>query len=97
MFKILAAWWKSGFDPGGLWSAKKYMRREKADQFAIIAPQLLLGRQPRVPPVMALVCTRKTNARREGNMSFHLSAAGRKAGKDQPVFLLLRVILGVEL
>ena len=29
--------------------------------------------------------------------SFHLSDAGRKAGKDQPVFLFLRVILGVEL
>src|SRR5262249_29246787 len=58
---------------------------------------LLLGRQPPAPPVIALGCTRKTNARREGNMSFHLSAAGRKAGKDQPVFLFLRVILGVEL
>src|SRR4030095_3260639 len=29
--------------------------------------------------------------------SFHLSDTGRKAGKDQPVFLFLRVILGVEL
>ena len=26
----------------------------------------------------------------------HLSAAGGKAGKDQPVLLFLRVILGVE-
>jgi hypothetical protein len=30
-------------------------------------------------------------------LSFHVSAAGRKAGKDQPVFLFLRVIFGVEL